>query len=251
MMKLKARLAPRLDSPTKWIWEVRALQFGEDGDSWRGRDFYSMQPPFYKLKAVTNSKSKTIHFAYNDPNVPDSMKGSSMTFSHKSAIEIIEEAQRITVWWDKKPVKLVFEDVDTEVSIKNTNGKAKRPDLLCKLTPNSDFEKICGSDRLIIEFKNTNGSSISKQAFYRSMDVAAIEINIGDSPTAMFEAKLRKKGMSIPPDRIEQSYEFLSKHILNRSFNFKILHFPSMKNKRYEESKTTSRAKSTAFGSEK
>ncbi|WKK77734.2 hypothetical protein QYS49_11955 [Marivirga salinae] len=242
--KYKCKLAPKFDSIEKYIWEIRSLQL-KDPDQWTGRTFYYCNPPYYKMKAITNTE-KVIHFSFKDSSVPVHLRSGGKGFCHQMAQDYISDSNVLNVYYKGKRFRLRFEHLEQEVKIQSGSNYFYA-DLQGKISSPSWFINDIGTDSLIIEISFSSRSKIKKQSGYRESNLAAIEVNYKDC----FSYQNEKYFPTYSDEKLEKAQQTLLKFIDNSYPSFKVLHFPSQKNKRYQEGRITRRAKSAYSSQEK
>ncbi len=242
--KFKCKLEPHPDSTEKYIWEIRRLQF-ENPDVWLGRIYYYCHPPYYKMKAVTNT-DKVIHFSFNDPDVPDHLRKGGKGFCHQMAQDYVCKSKGVNVYYKGKRFRIQFEFLKQEVRVESGSDYFNA-DLQGKINSPKWFVDDIGTDHLIVEINFSSKSKIKKQSGYREANVAAIEVNYKNC----YSYQNEKYFSEYSDEKLEKAQQTLFKFIDNSYASFKVLHFPSQKNKKYQEGKISRKAKSTYFNQKK
>ncbi|MEQ9467917.1 MAG: hypothetical protein RLN88_10935 [Ekhidna sp.] len=190
------------------------------------------------MKAVTNVTKQIIHFSFNDCLVPDHLRSGGKGFCHQMAQTFIRDSLSLNLRYKRKNFKVVFITLEEEVEIKKEDERFYA-DLKGKICSPKWFIEEVGSDDLIIEINFSSKAKIGKQAAYRNTNNAAIEINLKDC----YSFRNEKYYSNYSDEQLEKAQLTLQKFIRNSNFNCKVLHFPSQKKKRFQESVTTRRAK--------
>ncbi|MFY0628454.1 MAG: hypothetical protein JXR07_19310 [Reichenbachiella sp.] len=190
------------------------------------------------MKAVTNVTKQIIHFSFNDSAVPDHVRNGGKGFCHQLAQTFIKDTLSLKLRYKGKNFNLTFQTLDEEVEINQTARKFVA-DLKGKISSPRWFIDEVGSDILILEINFSSKAKIEKQAAYRSINSAAIEIYLGDC----YSFKNEKYYANYSDDQLDKARLTLQKFITHSNFSFKVLHFPRQRNKRYIESETTRKAK--------
>ncbi|MEH6304256.1 hypothetical protein RYH73_01315 [Olivibacter sp. CPCC 100613] len=244
MTKYKAKISPHENADEFFIWRIRALQFA-DPKKWSGKDYYYCHPPYYKMKAVTNVTKKIIHFSFNDSSVPNYLKKGGKGFCHQYAQDFISKERRLRVRYKNKNFTVEFVSLEEESRILIEEGKYLYADLKGKIKSPEWFVTDIGSDELVVEIYHSNKSTIEKQAGYRKTDNAAIQIELNKC----YAFKNEKHFHGYSEEQIVGQMQILESFISRSYFQFDILHFPTQKRQRFQESKITKKAKDQYNGS--
>lgn len=243
--KYKAKIAPHENSTEFPIWKIRALQFA-DPKKWLGRDYYYCHPPYYKMKAVTNVTKKVIHFSFNDPSVPSYLKKGGKGLCHQYAQDFISKKRTLGLRYKNKDFTVEFVSLEEEFRIQIEENKYLYADLKGKIKSPEWFITDIGSDELIVEIYYSNKSTIEKEAGYRETDNAAIQIELNKC----YAFKNEKYFYGYSEEKILGQMQVLENFISRSYFQFDILHFPTQKRQRFQESKITKKAKDQYNGSQ-
>lgn len=178
-MKYLAHTEPSLDSPIISIYEV-INGIKESPKQFEKQQYYSL----WYLTPMTSKigKSKAPHFAFKQGfNPVQSEKDSGESIEHSIAKYVIYEQKTLLLKHNYNSTgdtkgRIIFKDVRVEYRFDNG-------DYIADIYAQIEGDLILGlnnNDWLAIEIFKTNNSSKYKTAFYRSKNIAAIEIKYFD-----------------------------------------------------------------------
>lgn len=172
-MKHLAHISNDLNSEIISIYEV-IKRLEKDPSYKEGITFYSLWYLTPMVAKVNSSKGRAPHFAFKKGHGGNENSGGGKSIEHELAQKIIYDNKFLKISTGKTKDELFFSEIEIEKEFENGE---RRADLYVKIKNENKFNLPVDS-WLVIELYYKHKVEISKKAYYRRHNIAAIEIEI-------------------------------------------------------------------------